>query len=160
MYEYRVTKYDPKFRDARGHYLQEDWIMFRQIGESFSGVVLTAEEYERVETAYVNSAIAFLREAGLLSMSVADLENHRGSQIAFRNGSTLPLDEVADVLRQMLQEKCWCRLEGKEAFVHVGWDYYMYIGVPHRCVIAEQKAAGLGLFVEEFVSPCHKELDD
>jgi hypothetical protein len=160
VYEYRVTKYDPKFRDASGHYLREDWIMFQQIGESFSGAVLTAEEYERVETAYVNSAIAFLREAGLLSMSVADLENHRGSQLAFRKGSTLSLGDVAVVIRQMLQEKCWCRLEGKEAFVHIGWDYYMYIGVPRRCLIAEQEAAALGLFVEEFVSPYHTELDD
>jgi hypothetical protein len=160
LYEYRVTKYNPEFRDADGHYLREDWIMFRQIGESFSGVVLTVEEYERVETAYVTSAIAFLREAGLLSMTIVDLENRPGSQLAFRNGSSLPLDEVADVIRQMLQEKFWCRLEGKDAFVHIGWDYYMYIGVPHRCMIAEQKAAALSLFVEEVVSPYHKELDD
>jgi hypothetical protein len=160
VYEYRVTKYNPEFRDARGHYLREDWIMFRQIGERFSGVVLTVEEYERVEMSYANSAIAFLREVGLLSMTVADLENPQGSQLAFRNGSTLPLDEVGDVIRQMLQEKFWCRLEGKDAFVHIGWDYYMYIGVPHRSIIAEQKAAELGLFVEEVVSPYHKELDD
>jgi len=160
VYEYRVTKYNPEFRDAGGHYLREDWIMFRQVGESISGVVLTVEEYERVERAYVNSAIAFLREAGLLSMTVADLENHQGSQLAFRNGSTLPLDEVADVIRQMLREKLWCRLEGEDAFVHIGWDFYMYIGVPHRCIFAEQKAVKLGLFVEEFVSPHHRELDD
>jgi hypothetical protein len=51
-------------------------------------------------------------------------------------------------------------LGGKDAFVHIGWDYYMFIGVPHRCIIAEQKAAELGLSAEEFVSPYHKELDD
>jgi len=160
MYEYRVTKYNPKFRDAYGHYLREEWTMFRQIGESFSGVLLTAEEYERVESAYVDSAIAFLQEAGLLAMTVSDLENHRGLQLAFRNGSALSLSEVAAVIRQLLKERCWCRLEGKESFVHIGWDYYMFVGVPHPCVIAEQKAADLGLFVEEFVSPYHKELDD
>jgi hypothetical protein len=160
VYEYRVTKYNPAFRDARGHYLRDDWTMFRQVGESFSGVVLTVAEYERVEMVYADSAIAFLREAGLLSMTVADLENSKGSQLSFRNGSNLSLDEVADVIRRMLQEKLWCRLEGKDAFVHIGRDYYMYIGLPHRSIIAEQKAIELGLFVEEFVSPYHKEFDD
>jgi hypothetical protein len=160
VYEYRVTKYNPKLRDVRGHYLRDDWTMLREVGESFSGVVLTVEEYGRVEMAYVTSAIAFLREAGLLSMTVADLENHKGSQVSFRSGSALPLDEVGDVIRGMLREKFWCRLEGKDAFVHIGWDYYMYIGVPHRSIVAEQKADELGLFVEEFVSPYHRELDD
>jgi hypothetical protein len=161
VHEYRVTKYNPEFRDERGlRYLPEDWTMFRQVGESFAGVILTLEEYERVESAYVDTAITFLREAGLSSITVADLENRRGLELSFQNGSNLPLDKVADVIRGMLQEKFWCRLEGQDAFVHIGWDFYMYIGVPCRSIRTEQKAAELGLFVEELRSPYHKEPND
>jgi hypothetical protein len=91
---------------------------------------------------------------------VADLENRRDVQLSFQNGSDLPLDKIADVIRGMLQEQFWCRLEGQDAFVHIGWDFYMYIGVPHRSIRAEQKAVVLGLFVEEFESPYHEEPDD
>jgi len=36
----------------------------------------------------------------------------------------------------------------------------MYDGMLHRCIAAEQKATNLGLCLEEFVSPYHKELDN
>jgi len=46
-----------------------------------------------------------------------------------------------------------CRLEGADAFVHVGWDYYMYVGVPRPCPAACRQANDLGLYVEDFASP-------
>jgi hypothetical protein len=77
VYEYRVTKYNPAFRDQRGAYTKVEWTMFRKIGQTFSGVVLTSAEYERVEDAYIQAALSFLRESGLPSMRVAGLENSR-----------------------------------------------------------------------------------
>ena len=53
----------------------------------------------------------------------------------------------------MLREELWCRLESVDGFVHIGWDYYMYIGVPHPCPEAELLAEGLGLYPERIVSP-------
>jgi hypothetical protein len=46
-------------------------------------------------------------------------------------------------------------LEGVGAFSHVGWDYYMYVGVPIPSATARERAAALGLYVEEFASPYH-----
>src|SRR5262249_56008880 len=46
-FQFRVTKYDPRFRDSRGAYMREDWIAMSDIGKSFEGVTLTASEYER-----------------------------------------------------------------------------------------------------------------
>jgi len=69
--EYRVTKYDPAFRDKSGAYTKDEWTIFKQIGETFSGVQLTSEEYERVEEAYIQAAMSFLREGGLLSVGAA-----------------------------------------------------------------------------------------
>ena len=63
MIEYRVTKYDPAKRDARGAYLAEEWTSVTDIDRVFAGVLPTEDEYRRVEQASVDSVLAFLREA-------------------------------------------------------------------------------------------------
>jgi hypothetical protein len=153
MIEYRVTKYDPALRDANGAYIADEWILFKQVGSEFGGVVLTEGEYLKVEQAYIDSAIAFLREGGLNSLTVEGIENNKKLALEFGEGSALPLERIGDVIRLMLREELWCRLESVDGFVHIGWDYYMYIGVPHPCPEAELLAEGLGLCPERIVSP-------
>ena len=70
MIEYRVTKYDPVLRDATGAYTSDDWTAVTDIGCAFGGVILTEDEYRRVEQAYVDSALAFIREGRLSSLTV------------------------------------------------------------------------------------------
>lgn len=157
MKEYRVTKYAPHLRDSRGHYLSDDWTSVTQIGRSFGGIVLTEQEYKRVEHAYVNVALAFLSEGGLTALKVDGLENSRGKPLTLSEGTVLSIEQLRDVIGLILREEFWCRLQGDDGFLHFGWDYYMYIGVPHRCNAAERQASDLGLYVEEFVSPYHEE---
>jgi len=151
--EYRVTKYNPAFRRESDIYTKAEWTSFKDIGRTYSGVPLTAEEYERVEEAYVKVALGFLSEGGLSSVRVAGLENLRKQPLDFHNESVLPFDLIGGIIRRILREEFWCRLEGSEGFIHFGWDYYMYVGVPHPCPAAEARAAELGLYVEEFASP-------
>ncbi|AWM35889.1 hypothetical protein GobsT_63800 [Gemmata obscuriglobus] len=156
MFEFRVTKYDPAHRDSRGAYTRDEWIAVSDIGQAFGGVVLTEAEYRRVEDAYVAAAIAFLREAGVEALSVAGLENHARVPLPFADGSSLGLAEAGGVVRRLLRAEFWCRLEGAGAFVHVGYDYYMYVGVPVACPGAVADARQLGLFPEPFRSPYHE----
>jgi len=151
--EYRVTKYDPKFRDARGAYTRDDWSSVRDIGRTFGDAVLTRREYQRVEDAYVSAALDFLREGGIGPLVVAGLENQAAHPTSLAEGTALGLDEAGEVVRRVLREEYWCRLEGEGAFIHLGWDYYMYIGVPRPSVTARGSAGQLRLFVEEFRSP-------
>ena len=157
--EYRVTKYNPAFRDQSGAYTKDEWTFFRQIGQTFSGVPFTTAEYERVEDAYVEVALSFLRESGMSSMKVAGFEN-RMQMLDFQNDSVLPFDRIGEIIRRVLREEFWCRLEGSESFIHFGWDYYMYVRVPHPCPAAEARAAELGLCVEEFASPYRDSLGE
>jgi hypothetical protein len=120
--EYRVTKYNPAFRNSAGAYTRDDWTMFKDVGKSFGGAVLTHEEHERVENAYLSAALAFMSEAGLSSFVVDSLENHRGHELTLEEGSVLPLEQVGDVMRRVLREEFWCRLEGHGGFIHLGWD--------------------------------------
>jgi len=134
MYEYRITKYNPDFRDRTGAFTREEWISVRDIGRTFAGVVLTRDEYMRVENAYVTTALALLKEAGLTSLRVEGLENNKAHQLAFGEGDILSLAQIGDVIGRVLREEFWCRLTGAAGFVHFGWDYYMYVGLPRPCL--------------------------
>jgi hypothetical protein len=119
-------------------------------------VVLTEAEYRRVEDAYEASAVAFLTEAGVPALVVAGLENAAAAPLSFTDGTQLGRAEVGQVVRSVLRDEFWCRLEGAGAFIHVGSDYYMYVGVPRPCPGAAALARQLGLFVEPFRSPYRK----
>jgi hypothetical protein len=160
MNQYRVTKYDPVFRDQSDAFTKAEWTSFKDIGQTYSGVLLTTEEYERVEDAYVRTALMFFNEGGLSSIKVSGLENHLRQSLDFHNDSVLPFDRIEGIIRRILREEFWCRLEASEGFIHFGWDYYMYIGVPHPCHTAQALAAKLGLFVEEFASPVGESHDE
>ena len=153
MNEYRVTKYDPALRDSTGAYTNEEWTMFSDVGRSFRCVVLTESEYKQVEETYVQTALAFLAESGLAELTIKGLENPQKKRLEFSEGTILSSNRVGDVIRRLLREEFWCRLEGNGGFVHIGWDYYMYIGVSHPCPSAQSLAGDLGLYVEEFESP-------
>ena len=153
MNEYRVTKYNPKFRTSSGAYTRDEWTSFGDIGRSFGGVELTRDEYQRVEDAYVAAGVGLLREAGVPQLAVRGLENADGLPLPFGDGDALSLDQIPDVLRRLLRAEFWCRLEAEDAFVHVGYDYYMYVGLPRPCSEARQQAEDRGLYVEDLASP-------
>ncbi len=153
MLEFRVTKYNPALRAPDGAYLRDDWTSVSDIGRTFNGNTLTDIEYTRVESAYVASALAFLNESGVPSLTVCRLENRFEAALAFGNGAELSLEQIAAILPRMLREEFWCALEAPDAFIHVGYDYYMYLGVPSACPEAQQLATSVGLFVEPFQSP-------
>ena len=151
MFEYRITKYDPSVRNSGGTYTE--WTSVSDVGRSFNGTPLTMPKYRRVERAYVVSAVEFLRESGVESLTVRCLENRGDAVLTFGNGDVVSLEQIATIIPQLLREEFWCKLEGSDSFVHIGWDYYMYVGVPRPCAISQQLAASLGLFVESFRSP-------
>jgi hypothetical protein len=152
VFEYRVTKYDPAYRDASGTYTRDEWTSVTDIGRSFQGVVLTREDYQRAEDAYVTTALAFLRETAVSSLAVAGLESHSGES-SLTDGALLELDQADAVIRQLLREEFWCRLEAANGFIHVGYEYYLYVGVGRACPAAQELSRTLGLFVEPFLSP-------
>jgi hypothetical protein len=153
MYQYRITKYNPSRRDPRGAYPVDEWTSRSDIGKAFGGVHLTEEHYLRVEQAYLDAAAAFLSEAGIAELTVTGLENHGKASTAPPDGSHVMAGDVPEVVRSLLREDFWCRLEGPGAFVHVGYDYYMYIGVPVESTYASAVAQAHGLIVEAFRSP-------
>ena len=151
-YQYRVTKYNPRPK-PHGAYMLDDWICVSQIGRTFGGVVLTKERYEQVESAYASAAVAFMKEAGTMALIASNVENYEKNPFAPGEGAIVQVEGLDDIIRRLLRAEFWCRLHGEESFVHIGYDYYMYIGVPHACPQSCELARSIGLFVEPFLSP-------
>ena len=114
---------------------------------------LTLSEYETVETKYVNAAVAFLHEAGIHELTVRGLESAKNGKPSVSEGVSVRLEQLPDILRALLREEFWCRLESQVAYLHVGYDYYLYVGVPSPCPAAELASSQAGLFVEPLPSP-------
>src|SRR4030095_2257156 len=126
MFEYRVTKYDPALRDGDGAYRRDEWTSFTHVGKRFEGHLLTPETYARTEDDYLAAVSSFLDEAVIAHLSIVDLENRGGyndPSLDLREGAEVDRSQIPEVVRGLLREAFWCRLEGSEgAFVHVGWD--------------------------------------
>ena len=157
VFEFRVTKYDPKFRAPSGAYTREEWTSVGDVGRTYGGVAFTREDYERTEGAYLRAAKAFLDEASVGALVIRGLEDRDARYPEFSEGAVLPVKEIQTLLALVLREKLWCRLEAPDTFVHIGYDFYMYIGVPGPCPFAQRMAVSLGLFVEPFRSPYNLE---
>ena len=152
MYCYRVTKYNPALRNVNGYYELEDWTSISDIGSIFNNQVLTEADYLRIENSYVETAISILEEAQISFLEITDLEQ-RGYEIALKNGQKIYRDQWRDVVRSMLREDIWCRLWNNDAYVHVGYDYYMYVGVQTEPTATLKKALEIDIYIENFISP-------
>ena len=151
-FDYRVTKYNPAYRDTQGRYTRNEWTSFQEVPAAVS-----LENYLQVEQSYIDSALQFLAEQSIVSLKLRGLENSRRHKIAglpLKNEAPIPLARLGQVVRDILREKFWARLESDcTSYVHFGWDFYMYIGLPTRPTGAIRAAEKRGLFVEEFTSP-------
>ena len=157
LHEYRITKYDPRLRDEKGMFKAEDWTSFKDIGREFGGIKLTEEEYERIEKAYVRTAVELLNQAGIESLTIRGLENSTGYKdpdLKIQEGREVWGQDIEKVIRDVLRETFWCRLEHPSgAFIHFGWDYYIYLGVPTPPSKLRLTVNDREIFVEPFPSP-------
>lgn len=163
MQGYKITKYDPSCYGVAGHYLKDEWTSISEIGKTFDGTALTLAEYERVENAYLAAVRAFADAAGIDRLQVRDVEVRDDTpRWELRDGQYVSLSLAIEICREMLREgTIWCALEeGEDFYVHVGYDYYMYIGVNASADAREavHSVRQLGLFVEEnWLSPYLRE---
>lgn len=166
-YQWRITKYNPAKRDKNGTYTGEDWTMAQQIGDSINGKTLTKEDYLEMEDRYVAAAERFFLASGLETLTVIALQQpstrpdyavEHGlndiDNVSLNEGQQVTAKELGTIMRLMLREVLWCKLENPEKFfIHIGWDYYMYIGCSESLEDAITKTDADGLYVENFVSP-------
>ena len=131
--------------------------MYSQVGCEVGGSIVSMEEYLRVENTYIDAAVALFAECGVHSVRIDALENtgsHQAKSFVVREGQHLSGESLREALRSLLRGEFWCRLqEGERAYIHIGYDFYMYVGVPCAGLTSIEEARKTGLFVEPFESP-------
>jgi hypothetical protein len=172
MNSWRITKYNPVFRNKDGIYKKETWTSISDIGQLFEDQIFTVAEYLQTENAYINTILAFMNYLGISILKVVDLEvNSQGFEeylqkypelytdeltILFnsiKEGMELSITKNVNLIRLILREHLWCKLECEKMFVHFGYDYYMYIGTKNKCEDVLKQIEHMNLFVEKYESP-------
>jgi hypothetical protein len=133
LHQYRLTKYDPALRDERGAFTGDDWTAITDIGDTFAGVRLTLPTYLEVEGKHLASLASFIDESSTEKLVADGVENAEGG-FRVHDGDELTPIEAVEAVRQMLRDEGWCRLvDGDRFYIHVGWDYYFYVGSDAPC---------------------------
>ncbi len=163
---WRITKYDPRFRDKSGRYLRDEWTGAAQIGEAYAGKILTSDEYLRVESLYVAAVLHLWKAAGAPSLQIQALELSTSGfglppqsddllDVGFGdwrpvNGEVVPPAVFETLVRWCLRELGWCQLGADEFYVHWSYDFYVYVETGDATSADREAIASTGLFVE----PC------
>lgn len=166
MFQKRVTKYDPKKRNAQGYYLWDEWTEYSDIGKIYQGREVTITEYLDVEERYLAYIEAFLWALNVKEMAIYCLWIDKNNNDALKRlggepllpfekiqeGGVLEGDEVLACVRSVLRGQIWCKLLGaKGSYLHFGYDFYMYLGCDEPSLLIEPDIPGL--YVENFCSP-------
>lgn len=171
MISWRITKYNPKYRNEKDEYQKNEWTSCHDIGKLYDGKEFKVNDYMTVENAYIDTVLSFVKGVNIPTLTVKYLEKYNNSITfdenplvytvemieLFKNiyeGNVLEIREIEYLCRLVLREQLWCKLESdNKMFVHFGYDYYMYIGClskPEGIINSIEKK---GLFIEKFESP-------
>lgn len=148
---YRITKYDPVYRSKEGWYTKDEWTGYSDVGSFYDGKVFTQEEYEKIETHYLNVIKEIYQKTSQKYAIIRRLENYK--RLNWKNNQKLDLAEVEKFSKDCLREQCWGKVHGRKFFVHFGYDYYMFIGTDLPKAEVEKIVADNNLFCEEYPSP-------
>ena len=169
--EYRITKYNPIFRNEDGYYLKDEWTDVSDVGKTFEGKMLTEKKYLETEKAYITSVFKMLEISNLnhvrivgmwpdnLNERIIEVKNRWYFESAFESivifeDKLIQLNELELVLKLIFRGILSCRLEVcNQFYVHFGYDYYMYIGGKEITETACKEISNSQLFIEPFGSP-------
>jgi hypothetical protein len=149
-HELRLSRYEP----GRVYTASSTWTSMSDVGRSFDDGDLTLAEYERVEQTYLTAIGVLLAQLGNPELTVSDVQLAPAASEqaqAVREGSLVDAAAAIDICRLELREELSCRLDGDHLYVHVGIDYYVYVGCEYLDASAVAAIEASGLFVEQDV---------
>ena len=150
MTTYRITKYNPSYRDKDDAYTRKEWTSISDIGTTFGDSKISIQDYFITENKYINCILELLKLANISTLQVNVLESMHG---CWKDGQMLSIPEIILFCRQCLRETIWGKLKGNNFFIHFGYDFYSYIGtdIPKDAVV--QVCEANSLYCEKRKSP-------
>lgn len=148
MHKYRISKYNPKFRNDKGIYLKNDWTSYCDIGKIYEKK-FTKEDYLNVESKYCDVISEILEENKIEEMMLENIEcvfsvnkikrmlDEKGLIFSkeekkiidsLANNKKIKIIDVKLYTRLILRECFWCifKDENTSARVEFGYDFYVY----------------------------------
>jgi len=160
--KYRITKYNPKFRNESGVYMHEEWTSYYDIGKEYCGKIFSVEDYYAMEEKYYMAIVDILMENKVDFVCIENLELHNDKDSYCSKEDTIFLDklyngmqiELLDLKKYMqyiLRESFWCDLVSKSGIkIEFGYDYYMYITCEEINERLIKKYSEYGVYIEPY----------
>ncbi|WP_434799127.1 hypothetical protein [Terrisporobacter vanillatitrophus] len=165
MMNYRISKYDPKYRDEHGIYTRNEWTSISDVGEYFNGYEVTMEEYLDTENKYVKAINIILDYLKISYLYIMELEKYEDTITEINNdfcqndidrndfikeGQELNRKEINYVIKSTLRERFWCGLYSKATHIIIkpGYDFYINIISPKLPNVIIKKINELGLYID------------
>ncbi|MDJ1484427.1 hypothetical protein QNI16_28270 [Cytophagaceae bacterium YF14B1] len=148
--EWRISKYNPIYRNENGAYTKDEWTSYSDIGRIYEESVFTKEEYLETEGRYIKVITEILRLCNTQQVVVIAcekfttvqtkaliykkmLENDPALITIFENfelDKVYSMDEMKNILILNLRECVWSRLLSDNGICEIGfgYDYYAYVG--------------------------------
>jgi len=168
MNRYRLSKYNPKYRDEYGNYTRQEWTAISDIDE----IGVFSQEYLNVENNYIKAIIIILEYFEIEKLYVMQLEKDdnvlsdneiikeygqyfsqemRECILCVQEGEELSKEKIEDVLKLTLREVIWCVLYSRTTHfvIKPGFDFYINIicmELPKKVIEEINK---LEIFIEE-----------
>ena len=161
MISYRISKYNPQYRDSDGAYKKNEWTSICDIGKIFPEGILNENEYYETENKYVNTFREIIEFLNIDVLYIRNFEKHKNFSRTslYKKHRILSVDEACVFLTLCLRENCWGRLKAKQEkqfCAYVGYDYYLHIDtVGNFCAISDI-ATKNNLFCEMFCDGVYK----
>ncbi|AJH01451.1 hypothetical protein LF65_04922 [Clostridium beijerinckii] len=168
MVRYRISKYNPVYRDEDGNYTREEWTAISDVEKTINGDKLSLEEYLDIESKYIIILDNILNELSIENLYVMELEEQKNSindEYVFtgftkeivrkisslEEGQQLNRKEINYIIKAMLREIVWCGLYSKTIHVIIksGFDFYINIICPKLSESVIENARRIGIYIEE-----------
>ena len=160
-----VTKYDPIFRNEKGHYTKNEWIGFFQIGKEFDDGELTFDSYTKMEEKYIQAAMEFFRfhhcdQIVLKNVEKYDISGYNYGDKAelsgfidtISEGKPTPISAISLLVKVILRELFWADIFCTSSDIiacRFGHDFYMYFNSDKDLNALFVRIRALGLYVDK-----------
>ena len=167
MHQYRITKYNPIYRDNNGFFKHDEWTSVTDTNIFNKSSSITFNDYMVIENDYINVVKHIMSINGTDRLEVK-LKEHRANRLNYPDCDENKIvsfltetkwdqpiygDDIEFLVKLCLREEVWCKLENTYMFAHFGYDYYMYVGSARELKSGEIKIIAPNLFQEDMSSP-------
>ena len=171
--KYRISKYDPQYRDSNDVYTKEEWTDFSDIGKVFENKEFLYSEYRMVELKLILVIVNILIEKNINLLVIDSVERRAKFRVTilhvlkkaslkekvyfnlmkYKKGHIISIAEMFLFCQLILRNCIWCSFKGisqlDTVVIECGWDYYVHIDCDTISNETIEYANRMGIYIEK-----------